>query len=399
MATKPSVHVLHYPTYRSARMFLSLMEGQSRRTLFDMRATIDSQRGTPQDTRTWANPDEWIPEVLEGEERRLAEHLWRGSRGLVNPRHLTGVWSLCSSYELLVQDDSGRLQITSAGRDFLENPFGETERQLDYGEGLLHLLAIVAEHGPGRRADLLPPFTEFLARCSRVLAQSAIRGAWYERIINLVNRQLVMREAVTYQITEAGLDYLEAVAPLLEEKELPPVSRTTTALRRLLDEQQKEVRDRIAETLRTIDPYQLENVISTLLEAMGYENVVVTKRSGDGGIDVVGDIRVGITYVREVVQVKRHHGTIQRPVLDQLRGSLHRFNANRGTIITTGGFSKGAKDAAFEERAAPITLIDGDTLITLLIEHEIGARKETISVTRFEPDDFKPEEEPADAES
>jgi restriction system protein len=59
---------------------------------------------------------------------------------------------------------------------------------------------------------------------------------------------------------------------------------------------------------------------------------------------------------------------------------LHRFGAVRGTIITTGDFSKGTKDAAFEAGAAPITLINGQKLIELLIEYGLGVHKKTIEV-------------------
>ncbi len=112
MSTKTKAHVPHYPTYENARAFLKLIAGQSRRTLLDMRSTIHSQMGTPQDTRVWTNPDDWIPEVLKGEERKLAEHLWTGSKGLINPRHLTGEWLLCSSYQLIVPTNGDILQIT-----------------------------------------------------------------------------------------------------------------------------------------------------------------------------------------------------------------------------------------------------------------------------------------------
>jgi len=88
--------------------------------------------------------------------------------------------------------------------------------------------------------------------------------------------------------------------------------------------------------------------------------------------------------VREVVQVKRYRGNIQRPVLDALRGCLHRFGGVRGTIISTGGFSKGTRDAAFEHGAAPITLIDGDKLVDLLIEHQLGARKKVIEILELD---------------
>ena len=63
--------------------------------------------------------------------------------------------------------------------------------------------------------------------------------------------------------------------------------------------------------------------------------VEVIGQSSDGGVDVIADIQLGVTSVREVVQAKRHKRTIQRKDLDALRGSLYRFNAVRGTIVAT----------------------------------------------------------------
>jgi len=133
-----------------------------------------------------------------------------------------------------------------------------------------------------------------------------------------------------------------------------------------------------------MDPYQFEDLIRRLLEEMGYQDVETTSPANDKGVDVVGNIEVGITAVREVVQVKRHRQNIQRPVLDALRGSLHRFGAVRGTIITTAGYSKGTRDAAFEHGAAPITLIDGEKVLDLLIEHELGVRKKGIEILELD---------------
>jgi hypothetical protein len=76
--------------------------------------------------------------------------------------------------------------------------------------------------------------------------------------------------------------------------------------------------------------------------------------------------------VREVVQAKRHRGTIERKDLDALCGSLYRFDAVRATIIATSRFSKGTEEAALANGAA-IILIDGDKLIDLLIAHGIRA--------------------------
>ena len=136
-----------------------------------------------------------------------------------------------------------------------------------------------------------------------------------------------------------------------------------------------------------------------LLQEMSYENVDVTSRSGDGGVDVVADIELGITSVREVVQAKRHKRTVQRKDLDALRGSLHRFGAVRGTIITTSKYSKGTHDAAFEPGAAPITLIDGEKLIDLLLAHGIGVRKKTLEVFELHAEAFTEVEESLGSEA
>ena len=142
-------------------------------------------------------------------------------------------------------------------------------------------------------------------------------------------------------------------------------------------------RDMLRERLENMNPFAFEQLICDLLTEMGYEDVEVTQPTNDKGVDVKAVAQFGITTINEVIQVKRHRANIQRPVLDMLRGSLHRFKAQKGTIITTGDFGKGAKDAAFEMGAAPITLINGDTLIDLLIQHGIGVKKKPWSISRL----------------
>ena len=75
-------------------------------------------------------------------------------------------------------------------------------------------------------------------------------------------------------------------------------------------------------------------------------------------------------------------------MLDSLRGALYRFDAVQGTIITTSGFSSGARAVAFDRGAPPITLIDGETLIGLLIEHGIGVEKRSLELWFLRQEDF-----------
>ena len=134
---------------------------------------------------------------------------------------------------------------------------------------------------------------------------------------------------------------------------------------------------------------EFEGLIKDLLEAMDYEDVVVTKQSGDKGVDVVGHYQFGITLVKEVVQVKRHQGSITRPVLDQLRGALPYHQAIRGTIITLGKFAQGCKDGAIYPGAAPITLIDGDKLMELLLKHGVGVKKRQATLIEIDESIFE----------
>jgi restriction system protein len=162
---------------------------------------------------------------------------------------------------------------------------------------------------------------------------------------------------------------------------------------RLAARQLRETKRALREALLRISPGDFEQLVGRLLGAMGYQDVTVTRRSGDGGIDVVAEIETGILELRTAVQVKRLRSNVQRPVVSQLRGDMALMDVDQGMIITTSGFSQGAKGVARVRNAAPITLIDGDRLADLLIEHGIGVRSETIEVVSFDQPGLLSEED------
>lgn len=133
----------------------------------------------------------------------------------------------------------------------------------------------------------------------------------------------------------------------------PVVAERRSDIHKLAQELRQEARDQLADFLAQVNPFKFEGLVKVLLEEMGYEDVETTAPTHDKGVDVIAHIELGISSVREVIQVKRHKGSLNRTVLDLLRGSLHRFGAVRGTVISTGKFSKGAQEAAFERGAAP----------------------------------------------
>ncbi len=215
-----------------------------------------------------------------------------------------------------------------------------------------------------------------------------MKDALRRRLVNLLERGLISRNGNSYSITTAGLNWLPGYTEPQD-----PGSDLVQAVRAYNEAQVALLR----EHLSSMDPYRFEHLVRELLEAMGYEDVIVTKASGDKGVDVLATAQFGITTVREVVQVKRHQGSIGRPVLDQLRGALHYHQAIRGTIITLGAFSKDCSAAALFPGAAPIGLIDGPKLLELLVKHEVGTRKRELTLHEFDPSYFQEASQAEDA--
>lgn len=381
--TEQRVRTPLFPTYREVRHLLKVWPGRPRKQITGLQSTLGELRGTPQNTVDWTDPDTWIPERLTGADGDLASAIWTMSGKTVNPRHTYGHWLLSQKYGLVEEGPDGNLALTDRGRDFIEHEAGEAEAFLDEQEGLAKLLALVADNGPTRAGGLLDEWTEYLNRHSSFGSPSTFRDTLRRRLNNLLDRGLVNRKSTMYSVTDAGLAYLQRVGT---EEALGGDEQQE--LWTLAKKQEASVRESMRELLLDMDSFAFEHLVKRLLEEMDYQNVEVTTRSGDGGVDVIAEIELGITSVREVVQAKRHKRTIQRKDLDALRGSLYRFNAVRGTIIATSRFSKGTEKAAFAGGAAPITLIDGDKLIDLLIEHGIGVRKRTLEVLAVDPDAF-----------
>ncbi len=381
LASEERVRVPLFPVYSAVRHMLPIWPRFKRTQVTGYQTTIASLRGTPQNPVDWTQPDTWMPERLNGSDLEFARAVWEQSMGNVNPRHVYGHWLLANRYGLIRHDEGSGLQLTTAGRDFLERPGGAIEAAIDEAEGLIKLLSIVADKGPVRPAALVTEWAEFLSRRSQYGKESTIKDSLRRRLTNLLERELLERSGSLYSVTTDGLTYLERSAG---ESHLG--GDTYHQIRVLAQEHEKTVREGLREKLMAMDGISFEHLIKRLLEEMNYRNVEVTAPVGDGGVDVLGDIELGITSVREVVQAKCHRNTIQRRVLDALRGSLYRFDAVRGTIITTSKFSKGTQDAAFARGAAPITLIDGNKLVELLIEHEIGVRKRSIDLLEIDED-------------
>lgn len=358
-----------FPTYAQVKAMMKAVSGYSVKSVRNMINAIHEQTGTPQNPVDWSEPDLWISERLKGEDAEIARCIWNQDDHILNPRHSYGCYLFLNYplFDLMTADPNESWTPTTRGEQFLAND--ETVlRMLDDREGLLHLLELLAGREMSRRADLLPEWQAYLHQHSKFASTSSIKSTLYSRLYNLVEREMVAREGMSYHITDTGRAWLGKALPA---RKSDPRKELLDAVKRY-NHQQKEL---LREQISTMNPYKFEHLIGQLLEAMGYEQVEVTKASGDKGVDVVGRVQVGITTITEVVQVKRMQSNITRPIIDQLRGALPYHSAIRGTLITTGRFAGNCEKAALHPGAAPITLIDGDRLLELLIENNVGIRR------------------------
>ncbi|MCK9522856.1 MAG: HTH domain-containing protein [Proteobacteria bacterium] len=154
-----------------------------------------------------------------------------------------------------------------------------------------------------------------------------------------------------------------------------------------IEQHNHQVRKALRERLLAMKPGEFEELISLLLAEMGFEMVEVTKLSNDGGIDVRGILVVGDEIrIKMAVQAKKWKikNNVHAPVVQQVRGSLGVHE--QGLIITTSDFSKGAIVEARQPDKTPIALINGEQLVTLLMEHGIGVHRSTPDLFEIDED-------------
>jgi restriction system protein len=175
-----------------------------------------------------------------------------------------------------------------------------------------------------------------------------------------------------WSLTPAGLK-----TPSVDEEE---VKRTCRALARKdrkpgedeTDTAATKWEEELLEIIRKIDASAFERLCQRVLRELGFVQVEVTGRSGDAGIDGRGVIRMGgILSFRVLFQCKRYRGSVPPSAVRDLRGALD-GRAEKGLILTTGTFSKEARNEAQRDGAIPIDLIDGEDLVAKLKDLKIG---------------------------
>jgi restriction system protein len=268
---------------------------------------------------------------------------------------------------------------------------------------LAHFLNITNEE----RKELLP---------SGKMARYDNRIAWCQ--IYLARAGLIERtERGKYRITERGRNVLNDNPPNINIKYLKQFPEflafqnlSKQAEKQILSKEEEsghtpqeilessyqtlniELAQEILDQVKKCSPKFFENLVIDLLISMGYggsrrDAGQAIGQSGDSGIDgIIKEDKLGLDIV--YVQAKRWENAVGRPDVQKFAGSLDGQRAKKGILITTSYFSQEAKNYVnvIEKK---IVLIDGENLVQLMIDHNVGVTEvSTYIVKKMDIDYF-----------
>ena len=140
---------------------------------------------------------------------------------------------------------------------------------------------------------------------------------------------------------------------------------------------------------KEITPDAFERLTKRLLRESGFVQVEVTGRSGDGGVDGKGIIRIGgLLSFHVVFQCKKYQGSVGASHMRDFRGAMV-GRADKGLFNTTGTFTRDAIKEATRDGAPPIDLVDGDQLADKLKELGLGIKMEVVEKVNVDEEWFK----------
>ena len=221
-----------------------------------------------------------------------------------------------------------------------------------------------------------------------------------------------------FKITKRGLEVLEEPPLILDAKylrkypeflnfqkigkddvskknELKQIDTPAEGLEKIYELLNNELKDEMLERLKKINFYKFESIVIDLVVKMGYGGSKIeisqslTKKSNDEGLDgIINEDKLGLDRI--YLQAKRwSNTTIGRPEVQKFVGALAGKGAIKGIFITTSTFTKEAITYCENLTSQKIVLVDGNKLVELMVEFNIGLHTEQIyEIKRIDLDYF-----------
>jgi restriction system protein len=143
-------------------------------------------------------------------------------------------------------------------------------------------------------------------------------------------------------------------------------------------------RDQLLAVLQDLPPGAFERLCQRLLREEGFIKVEVTGRSGDGGIDGIGILRLSMLTFPVFFQCKRYKGSVGPSAVRDFRGAMV-GRTDKGLLITTGTFTPDAKKEASRDGAPVLDLVDANDLCEWLERLQLGVKTELVPQTTVNP--------------
>jgi restriction system protein len=184
----------------------------------------------------------------------------------------------------------------------------------------------------------------------------------------------------------------------ISDKELLLVPKKVRWLKKAKDEQaqphldgeedgEPDWQEQVLSALAKMKPDAFERLCQRVLRESGFTRVEVTGRSGDGGIDGIGILRVNLVSFHVFFQCKRWKGSVGASVVRDFRGAMV-GRADKGLIITTSAFTADARREATRDGAPAIDLVDGEAICGLLKDLKLGVIVNLVEEVQVEPKFF-----------
>ncbi len=253
------------------------------------------------------------------------------------------------------------------------------------------LRALVTLGGEAPPSRVYPEVTkQFPSLTPELLAETLPSGGnrWTNRI-QWVRLHLIQKGEMTspargvWAITQKGRPRVQAEARV-------PESATATASVSLVDlheDYEATFRAKLLDRLLQMKPAEFEQFARKLLRAYGFVEVKVTAVGPDGGVDGHGKLRLGLASMNVAFQCKRWQQNVGRPEVDKFRGAIQ-GEYEQGVFFATSDFTSQARDASLKRSAVPIILLNGESIVDLMIEKQLGVSRTPLYVYEERPDDL-----------
>jgi restriction system protein len=149
------------------------------------------------------------------------------------------------------------------------------------------------------------------------------------------------------------------------------------------EENQIPIKPSLIEVLQSLSPTGFEHLCGRLLREYDFENIEITQRSHDGGIDGYATLKQNPFVSMSVFfQCKKYQGTVPTEKVQAFIGVMetNKRSVEKGLMITTGSFAKAALE--IDKANNKLELIDGDKLVEMFEKVELGVVAKTV----YEPD-------------